>query len=65
MALECGFVARLGEETINTIAAYIAEAPAGFWFAAVHYLHGAVCRPTSDLTARPTAGSSVYKGLTF
>jgi hypothetical protein len=23
MALECGFVARLGEETINTIAAYM------------------------------------------
>jgi FAD/FMN-containing dehydrogenase len=51
MAIECGFIARLGEETINTIAAYIAEAPAGFWIAADHYLHGAVCRPTSDHTA--------------
>jgi Berberine and berberine like len=51
MAMECGFIARLGEETINTIAAYIAEAPAGFCIAADHYLHGAVCRPTSDHTA--------------
>jgi hypothetical protein len=51
MALECGFIARLGEETIDTIAACIAEAPAGFWITAEHYLHGAVCRPTSDHTA--------------
>ena len=51
MAIEGGFIAQLGEETIKTIAEYIAEAPAGFWIAAEHYLHGAVCRPTSDHTA--------------
>ena len=51
MALECGFIGRLGAEPINTLGAYIAEAPAGFWIAADHYLHGAVCRPTSDHTA--------------
>ena len=51
MAIEAGFIARLGEETINTIVTYIAEAPAGFWIAAEHYLHGAVCRPRSDHTA--------------
>src|SRR5260370_5184630 len=51
MAIEGGFIAQLGEETIKAIAEYIAEAPAGFWIAAEHYLHGAVCRPTSDHTA--------------
>jgi hypothetical protein len=51
MAIEGGFIARLGEEAIDTIAAFIAEAPTGFWIAAEHYLHGAVCCPTSDHTA--------------
>jgi FAD/FMN-containing dehydrogenase len=51
MAVEGGFIAQLGEEAIRTITAYIAEAPASFWIAAQHYLHGAVCRPTSDHTA--------------
>ena len=36
MAIEGGFIAQLGEETIKTIAEYIAETPVGFWIAAEH-----------------------------
>src|SRR5260370_12166511 len=39
------------ESSINTIGVYIAEAPGGLLIAAEHYLHGAVCLPTSDHTA--------------
>jgi hypothetical protein len=48
MALEGGFIERLGTEAIETIVALLAEAPPCFWITAEHYLHGAVCRPAPD-----------------
>ena len=37
MALEGGFVARLGEQAIDTIVSFIDESPGGFWITAEHY----------------------------
>jgi hypothetical protein len=51
MALEGGFIGRLGVEAVDTITAFIAEAPSCFWITAEHYLHGAVCRPAPGHTA--------------
>jgi hypothetical protein len=51
MALEGGFIERLGEGAIDAITAFIAEAPSCYWITAEHYLHGSICRPASDYTA--------------
>jgi len=48
MALESGFIQRLGEEAIEIIVAFVREAPSCFWIAAEHYLHGAACRPAAS-----------------
>jgi FAD binding domain/Berberine and berberine like len=48
IALETGFIERLGPDLINTVAAFISEPPPYFWICMEHYLHGAVCRPASD-----------------
>ena len=51
MALETGFIERLGEKIIDIIEAFSADAPPCFWIAAEHYLHGAICRPAPNHTA--------------
>ena len=51
IALECGFVERLTPGLIETIAAFMAEAPPCVWICMEHYLHGAVCLPASAHSA--------------
>ncbi len=51
MTLESGFVQQLDIGVIDSIVDSITKAPASFWIAAEHYLHGAVCRPAPGQTA--------------
>jgi len=51
IALECGFVERLTPGVIETIGAFMAEAPPCVWISMDHYLHGAVCVPASRHSA--------------
>jgi hypothetical protein len=48
VAIEGGFIERIGDEAIDVIVAAIAEAPDLYWISADHYMHGAICRYTSD-----------------
>jgi hypothetical protein len=62
--LEGGFVERIGDEAIGVIVAAIAKAPNLYWISADHYMHGAICRYTSNHTAfalrRPGYCSRVF-----
>jgi len=64
VAIEGGFIQRIGDEAIDVILAAIAEAPNLYWISADHYMHGAVCGYTSDHTAfalrRPGYCSRVF-----
>ena len=64
MAIEGGFIGRIGHESIDVILAAIAEAPNLYWISADHYMHGAICRYISDHTAfalrRPGYCSRVF-----
>jgi len=64
VAIEGGFIQRIGDEAIDIIVAAIAEAPKLYWISAEHYMHGAVCGYTSDNTAfalrRPGYCSRVF-----
>ena len=64
VAIEGGFIERLDETAVDTIVAFVNEAPSLFWFTAEHYLHGAVCRPAPHHTAfglrRPGYCSRVF-----
>jgi hypothetical protein len=51
VAIEGGFIGRIGHESIDVILAAIAEAPNLYWISADHYMHGAICRYISDHTA--------------
>ena len=64
VAIEGGFIKRIGSEAINAIVAFVGEAPKLYWISAEHYLHGAICRRSSDHTAfalrRPGYCSRVF-----
>jgi hypothetical protein len=64
VAIEGGFIERIGDEAIDALVASIADAPKLYWISAEHYMHGAICRPTSDHTAfalrRPGYCSRVF-----
>src|SRR5215469_14454819 len=51
VAIDGGFIQRIGDEAIDVIVAAIAEAPSLYWLTAEHYMHGAVCGYGSDDTA--------------
>jgi hypothetical protein len=51
VAIDGGFIQRIGDEAIDLIVAAIAEAPDLYWLAAEHYMHGAVCGYPSEHTA--------------
>jgi len=51
VAIDGGFIQRIGDEAIDVIVAAIPEAPKLYWISAEHYMHGAVCGYTSDNTA--------------
>src|SRR5215469_11330957 len=51
VAIDGGFIQRIGDEAIDVIVAAIAEAPSLYWLTAEHYMHGAVCGYSSDDTA--------------
>jgi hypothetical protein len=64
MALEGGFIERIGDDARQAIVAAVEDAPSLYWISAEHYMHGAVCASTSDRTAfslrRPGYCSRVF-----